>query len=150
VWGSFLDWKHDQTTDQRFRCPSLSTLHYRTMDTQPREWTSVRFLFPTVCSGVDWQSARKAPVQLITVPANQYMVILRVLLNIHICCTTVVTILTTRFHIQKSCILPPCVCVCVCVFCMIHGINRNKDYFPKQHNPISLFKANPLFLCGTN
>jgi hypothetical protein len=111
-------------------------------------------LLPTVWCSVDWQSARKAPVQLISLPAHQYMVILSALLNTtHICCTTVVTILTTCFHIQKSCILPEsvcvcacaCACVCVCVFCMILGINRNNEYFPKQHNSISLFNGNSLF-----
>jgi len=30
-------------------------------------------LFPTVWCSVDWQSARKAPVRLVLVPAHQYM-----------------------------------------------------------------------------
>jgi hypothetical protein len=69
-------------------------------------------LFPNVWCSVDWQSAKKALVQLISVPAHQYMIILRALLiTTHIYCTTVVTIFTTCFHIQKSYILPPCVCV---------------------------------------
>jgi hypothetical protein len=105
-------------------------------------------LFPSVWRSVDWQSARKAPAQLISVPAHQFIVTLSAVLSTtHICCTTVVTILTTCFHIQKSCILPPtvCVCVCVCVCCMIAGINKNNECSPKQHKPISLSNGNSLF-----
>jgi hypothetical protein len=56
---------------QRFRCPSLSTMHYRTMDTHSLGNGRGFDLFPSVSCSVDWQSARKAPVQLILVPAHQ-------------------------------------------------------------------------------
>jgi hypothetical protein len=118
--------------------------------TQPREWTRVRFV--SLCLVQCGLAIRQeSPVQLISVPALQYAFIFSALLNTtHICCTTVVTILTTCFHIKKSFILPLCVCVCVCV-CVFYdpGINRNNEYFPRQHYPISRFNGN-CFLCGTN
>jgi len=84
-------------------------------------------LFPTVWCSVDWQSAKKALVQLISVPAHLYMITLSTLLvATHVYCTAVVTIFTTCFHIQKSCILTPSVCVCVCVCVMYDPRNKKK------------------------
>jgi len=84
-------------------------------------------LFPTVWCSVSWQSAKKALVQLFSVPTHQYMIILSALLiTTHIYCSTVVTIFTTCFHIQKSCILPPGVCVCVCARALYDLRNKQK------------------------